>query len=97
MGLRFGRSIEISHLMLSEGSQDWIWMELDIPSHAIGRVSGWNGKELDITSHVIGRVSGLEWEGLGYHISCYRKALRFGKGRSWISHFMLEEGSQVWY
>ena len=56
MGLRIGRSIEISHLMLSEGSQDWIWMELDIPSHAIGRVSGWNGKELDITSHVIGMI-----------------------------------------
>ena len=39
-GLRFGRSIEISHLMLQEGPHDWNGNELDITSHVIGSDSG---------------------------------------------------------
>ena len=50
---------------------------------------------MDITSHAIRKVSGLV-EALGYHISCYRKGLRIGMGRSWTSHLMAKEMSQVW-
>ena len=53
-------------------------------------------EELDITSQAIGRDSGLEWEGVGYHISCYREGLRFDIRSIEISHLMLSEGSQDW-